>query len=386
MTTKTVFRRQVIRAAVRIQEHLCGPARRAQIVTLPQPAWEELSRTVKYLRYVEHKGWHCASESLIQDIDYAALRFQREMEVLRKSLVPRTTSKPFASASEIASELLAMEDEFEEVKLDLKAHTVAAQTSGIELEGVYLGPFRIVLNWERIGQAQQPYSVYAQEPCHANGREDVTHPHVLNHQLCEGEGSTSIKEALTSGRLGDFFILVRQILGTYNPESAHVSLSDWDGGMSCDGCGTSLSEDEYSTCERCDDRYCDECIWCCNGCKTPVCGECSDFCAKCGSRFCDACLTTPAGTTTPLCDDCLQAQQKDDSDEPRENAAPQPPASPTASEAPTSTADPIRVGQVVALAQPRRNRSGRVRRQPDRRPATPRRRTARAAAVHVGDS
>ena len=31
------------------------------------------------------------------------------------------------------------------------------------------------------------------------------------------------------GRLFDFFVIVRQVLNTYNPHSAYISLEDWDG-------------------------------------------------------------------------------------------------------------------------------------------------------------
>src|SRR5437763_16577862 len=105
MTTKSVFGRQAIRAAVKIHEHLQGPARHVQGLTLPQSAWEELCRTVKHVRYAERKGWHAAGESLVHDVDYAALRFQREMEVLRQSLVSRSGPNRVVSASEIAGDL-----------------------------------------------------------------------------------------------------------------------------------------------------------------------------------------------------------------------------------------------------------------------------------------
>jgi hypothetical protein len=67
----------------------------------------------------------------------------------------------------------------------------------------------------------------------------VTHPHVCNGQLCEGDGAAPIKAALGSGRLLDFFVLVGQILETYNDASAHVTLDNWEG-RSCNDCGTNV--------------------------------------------------------------------------------------------------------------------------------------------------
>ena len=47
--------------------------------------------------------------------------------------------------------------------------------------------------------------------------------------LCEGEGSTAIHKAIAQGSHLDFFTLAKQILETYNPDSAYVALSRWNG-------------------------------------------------------------------------------------------------------------------------------------------------------------
>ena len=56
---------------------------------------------------------------------------------------------------------------------------------------------------------------------------------------------------LASGRLLDFFVLVRQILQTYNDGSAHVPLDDWEARSA--RIVTRGSRDEGSSCERCDE-------------------------------------------------------------------------------------------------------------------------------------
>src|SRR5438067_13559068 len=86
MTTKKDLRRQALRAAVKIREHLLGPNRCAQQAVLPQDAWEELGRTLKRLRYTERRGWQAASQSLPQDFDYMAARLEREPGILRPTL------------------------------------------------------------------------------------------------------------------------------------------------------------------------------------------------------------------------------------------------------------------------------------------------------------
>ncbi len=386
MTTKKDLRRQALRAAVKIRDHLLGPTRCAQQAALPQDAWEELGRTMKRLRYTERLGWQAASQSLLVDFEYTAGRLQREIEVLRRNLASSCTPKLVTSASEIAADLIALEDEFESVELDLKARSATVLTASITLEDVSLGPFRIVLHWEHIGRTCA-YVVSAEEPNCPAEREDITHPHVNDNHLCEGEGAAPIKAALSTGRLLDFFVLIRQILGTYNPESAHVSLANWHGGVSCSGCGTSVSDDDYSSCERCDDRFCSDCTWSCNSCGDCICSNCSDSCAECDERFCNRCLTARAGTIVLLCKTCLEAQQKDQIDDPKDEAPVEPPASPTppAITATAPAADSVCVGQAPLRPRPRPNRSGRVRQQQPARPAARRRRASRATAMHAGD-
>jgi hypothetical protein len=387
MSANPVYRKQAVRAAVKIHEHLLGTAQHAFWPTLPQTAWEELCRFVKYLRHANRKGWQTAARSLVPDVDYAAGRLLRELELLRSIVNVRASPSAVLSATEIAGELCALTDELESVQLDLKGRSISGITLPLELEGVYLGQFRIVLSWDRIGQARQAYDVISQDPCHPNGRDDITHPHVLDNQLCEGEGAAAIKAALTAGRFYDFFVLVRQVLGTYNPDSAHVSLDDWFGRITCTGCGTSMSEDEYSTCERCDDRYCSDCTWCCQGCSCSICSECSADCAKCDDRFCMHCLTEPDQSSQLLCSKCHTNLEQESAHETNEEVAAPPPESGAVQSlaGPAAAPDSVRLGEASVPARSGRHGSGRVRRQPGRRPATGRRRAARAATVHAGD-
>jgi hypothetical protein len=380
------LRRQAIRAAVKIREHLLGPAHSAQQAALPQDAWEELGRTMRRLRYTERRNWQAASQSLLQDFDYTAGRLQREIELLRQNLASSGTPKLVTTASEIAADLIALDDEFESVTLDLKERSATVLTASITLEDVYLGPFRVVLHWEQIGRTRA-YVVHAEEPNCPEDRDDVTHPHVQENHLCEGEGAAPIKASLNAGRLLDFFVLIRQILGTYNPESAHISLANWHGGVSCTSCDSTLPRDDYSTCERCVEPLCGSCSSGCDGCSRYVCNECSGDCAQCGNHFCLGCLTSPPGTYRLLCDTCLEAQQKDPSDDTKDEVPPEPPASPTAAaiQPAAPAADPVCVGQTPLRPRPRRNRSGRVRHEQPARPAARRRRSSRAAAVLADD-
>ena len=73
------------------------------------------------------------------------------------------------------------------------------RTGPIELEEIYLGSFRIELHWDQIDR-QRAYEVIATDPNPPDGDDRVTHPHVRDQVLCEGEGATSIKAALSHRR------------------------------------------------------------------------------------------------------------------------------------------------------------------------------------------
>jgi hypothetical protein len=385
MTTNIDLQRQAIRAAVKIHEHLAGAGRHGEAFDLPQSTCHDLRKTMDRLRWADRKGWHAACRSLVPDVDYVAGRLQREIDFLRQAISTRWSDKRLASASEIAADLIALKEEFEALDVNLQERSITVLTDPVVLEEVYLGPFHIALHWERIGQGRA-YVVHAEDPNCPEGHEDVTHPHVQDDQLCEGEGAAAIRAALTSGRLYDFFVLVRQILQTYNGESAHVSLANWDGTISCEGCGTSMSEDDYSTCERCDVRLCGDCSWGCTRCCTYVCSGCSADCSKCGNRFCLACLRTPAGTNQLLCETCLEAQQKDQTDDSKDSPPAEQPATPPPTAEPAAAApDALCLGQASLPARPRRNGSRALWRQQTERPLTRRRGASRAAAMLAAD-
>ena len=383
MTTKTKQRRWALRAAVKIHEHLVGPARQPTLNDLPQSSWDQLCRTVERLRYVQRRGWQVAAGSLCDDLHYTCGCVQRQLESFREQIPSKSAPQQVAAPSEIAADLQALEQEFEDVELLLKVHSVSVLTAPIVLEDVELGPFRIVLHWERIGQTRA-YEVIAEEEHAAEGNSDVPHPHVRDQILCEGEGTAAIKVALSEGRVLDFFVLVRQILETYNSGSAHVSLSNWSGGTSCQSCGTSLSDDDYSTCDRCSDVVCSDCSNGCGSCSRYVCSGCSADCAECENQFCLACLTEAEGTGRQLCERCLEDQQKEQSDEAINETAAAEPADPP-QPPPTPAADAICVGQATPSPRSRTNRSRRIRSQQPGQPAARRRRAARPATVHAGD-
>ena len=207
MKLKRDPRRHLLRAALKINEHLLGQARRGQQADLPHSTWQDLCRTNERLRLAERRDWQAVSQSLRLTVDYTAGCLLREIESLRDKLRPHWRSNLVTSVSEIIADLMALEEEFKQFELNLRERSVTVWTAPITLEDIHLDPFRIVLRWERIGSVH-PYEVIALDPHCADSHDDVTHPHVRDQQLCAGDGSSPIEAALSSGRFYDFFLLV----------------------------------------------------------------------------------------------------------------------------------------------------------------------------------
>jgi hypothetical protein len=169
-----------------------------------------------------------------------------------------------------------------------------------------LGRFWIELRWKSLRPLRLGcYHVVAREPNPAGTDESVTHPHVQDEFLCEGEAQESIHRALSQGRLLDFFVLVRCVLETYNSASPYVPIEDW-GGIRCGDCDAHVPRDEVSRCCACSTRLCGECCSLCSGCDDDYCSECISRCAACDERCCSGCLSACTRCGKSICNDCLQ--------------------------------------------------------------------------------
>jgi len=293
----TVFHRAAVATHSRLRPE-CPPE-----LSLPAESWAECQRLTRLIEKARRKSLPAAA---------------RRMEAALAVVIPRVTSplhdyeraaatagnRRTSTIHDILAELTALDSEFDEVSVSMERHLITVTTDEVVLEEVYLGSFEIVLNWHRLNETGA-YEVLAVEARPAATDDDTTHPHVQSNALCEGEGKASIRNALRDGRLYDFFVLVRQILHSYNPASAYVQLSDWSG-ISCPECGSTTAEDDSNLCEdcstttciecstRCNDcdyRYCSDCIRTCTGCDEDTCSSCRSVCSECGDAFCKGCLT-----------------------------------------------------------------------------------------------
>jgi hypothetical protein len=315
-----------LRRRLRLARKLCDLyARRADVEvppSLPLGNWSRLVDQARRLQEVRRRGW--SEKHAAIGLVRSSLALQREIEAYADRLQRFAMRPASPTLRDLDQELAALEEEFEEAVYDPGARVVSVATESIELEEVDLGRFRIVLVCEQVEEPD--YRIEALDPREPGSSDfaNVTHPHVRDEELCEGAGRNAIREAFAFGRLFDFFTLVRQVLRTYNPDSAYARLDEWDG-VPCSDCGYRASDERSLSCSRCDDSICLDCSRSCSECGSDLCSACSDSCNACGERYCSDCLSSNDG----LCDDCLESQENDDEepdDESEGAGEPAPPA------------------------------------------------------------
>jgi hypothetical protein len=237
---------------------------------------------------------------------------------------------------------------------------VAVRNEPIELQGLYLGPFELVIEIGELTEPERPMPcrVVALDPQPAASNDAVTHPHVSDEQLCAGDATRAIESAIANGRLCEALMLIRSVLRQYNPASPYVAIDEWSG-EPCEECGYRMSEDIRCLCEACDRVVCDECIAICQGCDTPICPRCIDRCEGCDEPFCDRCLRVCDGCGDQFCEACIEdslcetcnEKEPDHGQETNEEesgqSGPQEDGQPQTEEQPTSEAGDPRRAQVV---------------------------------------
>ena len=265
--------------------------------------WHKISRQINHAR---RRQWHGALSTLTAALQFVLRNIQLDLSAAKRAM-DLGDETPLASMRDLLADLDQLKDEFGPWRFDGQAGMLSVTTESITLEQIELGPFAIRLDVGRLTHVDQKrvYLVDALEPNPAEGSSHVTHPHVSDSQLCEGDASAAIRNALEQGRIADFFILVRSVLTTYNPGSPYVSLDRWHGGTSCYDCGDHVSDDDRSYCERCSEEFCSSCTTCCESCQNYFCGRCMVTCPCCDEVYCGSCISICALCHTSTCEGCL---------------------------------------------------------------------------------
>lgn len=297
----------MLRVATAIHDELCRHHETPCCVELPVDLWKQCVACSHRIRRARQQELLLAARRLQRD--WRNLLDQVQGDLARLTNRANEPKRPVPTIEDIYRDLDSLYDEFGDVTWDRRRQTIAVTTEPIELEGVYLGEFSIELDWGDLIGHPGNYRVIAIDAHPARSNENVTHPHVQDEQVCEGEGRIPIRDALEQGRIADFFLIVANLLRTYNSGSPYVSLSDWFG-VTCDDCGANASDDERWTCENCDAAVCDGCYCRCQQCESAFCSQCISRCESCHDDCCRGCLTRCAGYRELNCSNCLDEQER----------------------------------------------------------------------------
>lgn len=297
------YNKNALKIAQLIRELLAAQADQLPAICLPESYWASLQHLVRKVERAHHRGWYATRRMLTENVRREINAIGERLQDISYRLRDRLEQPVVPTESFIFREILAVVEEFRTVDCDLDTREIRVRTEPIVLNEIDLGPFEIRLELDRLGE-HSPYRVVALEPRPAESNTSVTHPHVQDEVLCEGEGRAAIRAALQGGRISDFFTIVHRILSTYAQGDAHVELADWSG-IPCTDCGALAHEDDRYACEQCENTLCSDCTALCYGCNDVCCSSCLRACASCQESFCDACLTRCRKCGASLCSNCM---------------------------------------------------------------------------------
>ncbi|HBL48269.1 MAG TPA: hypothetical protein DDZ90_33300 [Planctomycetaceae bacterium] len=302
--------------------------------------WTRVMRLSRLLIKAQQRHCPVAFQRCLEQYKHSVSRMIHDLTTCHSELTTIKRPTVIPSLRELVDELCSLPDEFDETRIDWSEQEIVVRTPPVILREVNLGEFEIRLRWSELGDPQ-PYQVISLSQ---TGTDDVHHPHVQGETLCEGEGKLPITQALTECRLGDFFLLVQQVLQTYNPGSAYVPLDRW-WNTTCADCGDSVDHDESGPCSNCEHRICEYCRRSCTACGDHLCASCADTCAECDGTFCRSCLSDET------CSHCLEESMENEYALSESTSPDAPPAAATPSETSEAAQTPPAPVQPVCLGQ-----------------------------------
>jgi hypothetical protein len=279
----------------------------ASAMTTIDPLSESIARLVTIRRQIIaaiSRGYLPAAGVLTRRARWQLRDMPYQLEIVQRAF--GSESGPLPGLSEIVRELGQLAQEFDAVQV--RPHSISVTTAPIELQGVYLGPFCIELELAAMANDRScPYVVIALDPQPATGHPEITHPHVIDERLCEGDATVPIASAISEGRICDLMLIIRSALTTYNASSAYASLDEWLG-VACYDCGEPMAADDTYWCQGCGCDYCASCTTSCSDCGRITCLNCASVCARCGQEICQSCSSSCPTCGKNLCPACLEDQ------------------------------------------------------------------------------
>jgi len=271
-------------------------------------------------RIVSKQAYKEICRGIVNEIKVDIVNSTKTVSSQLLSLMDDTKIQPL-SLRKLFEEIDAITKEYGEDNVEFRNGKLTVNIGNVTLtdheEDVDLGRFTIQIHLS---------SPLPLDKIEVSSRDDICsesgyiHPHISGVQLCMGDGEEPAYEAICSGRLHDFFLILESTLKTYNPESPYKELSDWynpnhDGECFCDFCERWVPDDVIVCCDKCDTVCCDECAEgiMCRDCGNWTCSNCTVQCTECLDEICPNCNETCSDCSEPCCDACAATCETCDS-------------------------------------------------------------------------
>jgi len=298
------FDRDLWRLAGRLANQIARFYGASSPVVLEQALWFRAQRMLSQLNGLSGRNWTAAEQHVRRQFLTTVKRLYDGLgRIIREMPAGGQIPEP-PGQRQIYEDLLACRDEFDNFELDLRNQTLSVTTSEITLEGISFGRFQIRADLRSLVSGAS-YQVIAKTPNRPSTRSDITHPHVMDDGLCEGDAAGPLACAMRTGRLCDFFEIIQQTLRTYNAESAYASISAWNDEIQCHACGDTVPEYDSRYCDHCAADVCEDCGESCPHCGEAACGACLESCPACEESSCPSCLQCCWRCGNRRCPDCL---------------------------------------------------------------------------------
>src|SRR5690349_18256287 len=122
----------LLRLAITIQARLRSQNRRESALELPAHSWQCCCDLTRQIRRAQLRGWHRAASKLKRDLSCSLQSVQQQLTALKESMHAGNRSS-VTSAGEVYNDLVAIEEEFEELDFDVGSARLSVTTSPIVL-------------------------------------------------------------------------------------------------------------------------------------------------------------------------------------------------------------------------------------------------------------
>jgi len=289
---------------------------------------DELSTCIPKDRHIGLPNFNLMALTAYDTISVSTLNIEQFVQEIMNMVadIVRKPQEPPVSMRQCLEEINAIANNWEDVQYKNGNLTITIKRVSLEDESetVELGDFVVSLC---LSQPENGLKIKSINNCLSSG--GYPHPHIKGNSLCEGEGTNIMADALSQGRLEDYFRTVETILRTYNDESPYEPLCEWydpnhDDEFYCERCGEWRSDESSVICECCQHQFCEycsedgiscescnswscvDCVISCDGCNRGFCENCVSGCTSCDQPFCEECLSQCSHCGNDICPDCTE--------------------------------------------------------------------------------